>query len=318
MKKEYIKTYCKIIITICIFFILSILFFTTLINDVHDEKEYIQNQHNEIEFEYVYNILLDNLDSAKNNARTVADEIEMDIKDYYGDNLNKLKKDLDDSIYPKKLLDIFKNNIKNKNFKNLDNSRNGMIVANKSGVLCDMSLDKDRESLSYSSTIRYWKYEYPFHDNRILCKNAISKLTNQSNDLIVWDNGIDKYNIKDGMNKSILKQIYLEEGIEGFKNYDFLCAAYINEFSDIFGQEDIIGTQYNVEVHKFIVVQKINLYDIISKDNKFILDKDMYNAINYSYSHIIYNMFILGIFLSLVIIVTLCILSTLFNKLLKD
>lgn len=319
MKKNgFIKTYSRIIICIFLFLVSSIVFYTILIEDVCTEKESIKNEYTNNEFEYIYDILLSNIELAKDKAQITSDEIENQIKlEYPNKELLTLQNDLDNGIYPTKLLNIFENNIKGKTFKNLNNSRNGMLIVNADGIICDMNIGKDRESLSYSSNIRLWKYEFAFHDNKILTNSAITKLIDQSNDMIVWDNGIDKYNINNGINKYILKEIYLKDGIEGFKNYDFLCAAYINEYSDIFGQEDLVGTKYT-KTHKFIVIQKINLYDIIVQDHKFIADNNMYDNIDSSYDHIINSMYVLGLFLCLGIIGTFYVISILFNRSLDE
>ena len=135
--------------------------------------------------------------------------------------------------------------------------------------------------------------------------------------MIVWDTGKDKYFHNNEVSRDILKKIYTEKGIEGFKNYEFLCPSYVNEYSDIFGKQDFNGTKYN-RTHKFIIVQKVNLYDLITQRYSNVLNKDLYDSIDDSYKNILGSMYTLGIFLCIATVGVFFITSVLFNNALDN
>ena len=313
MKHKNVKFHSRMIIVVMLFFSFSIISYSNLISSVIEYRDDTKKIYDDIKFETVYDILLSNIEVGKSSAQTVSDKIERDIKNEYDTDkkLNKLKKELDNDNYPGELLDIFTDNIKGKTFSNITGKGNNLFIANRNGIICDMNISKDKTS--NESLIRTWERENNLHYNINLTTDAVNKLVNQSSKIIVWDSGKDNYFRNKEVSRDILKEIYDKEGLDGFKNYEFLCPAYINEYSDIFGQEDFEGTIYN-KTHKFIVVQKFNLYELITQKYSDVLDKDLFTTIDNAYMVILSNMYILGIFLCIAVVGTFFIMSILFNK----
>ena len=313
MNHKTIKTYCKIIIIGAIFLAFSTIFFSYLVGVTESYRDSAKENYKELEFENLYGILLYNLDQAKLESQITSDEIEYNIRNAYPENkLNKLETLLENNVFPDDLLDIFSDSIKNKTYKNLSKPGNSIFIANLDGIICDLDIDKDSNSTN-NSIVRHWNDEVLLHQNAILTQNAIDKLIDQSNEIIIWDIGNDEYFKNGKVTKSEIRRLYDDKGIEGFRDYEFLCAAYINEYTDIFGKEDIVGTKYN-KTHKFIVVQKLNLYDLFTTKYQNIMDDSLYQEINKGYTNILGGMYILGIFLCLSFIGAIFVITIFFNK----
>lgn len=317
MKRKYARLHSKIIMCITLFFSSSIIFYSYLIGSLSQYKEDSKQVYTDIEFEAIYDVLLSNVELGVQEAKLVSEQIETDIKNEYSikKEMNELEENLNNNNYPTELLDIFANAIRDKTYKNLKDDGNNMFIANYEGIICDMNIYKD-SSIATKSIVRKWNTELKLHSNKDLTSDAIEKLLNQSNKLIMWDTGIDKYIKNKEVDKEGLKSIYDAEGIEGFKNYEFLCASYINEYYDIFGHPDIVGTKYN-RTHKFIVVQKINLYDLITYKYNNISDES-YKEVDSGYMAVISGMYILGLFLCIGVVGTFFSMSVIFNKSLED
>ncbi len=67
------------------------------------------------------------------------------------------------------------------------------------------------------------------------------------------------------MDISDLLNIYDKYGLESMKDYEMLVPAYITKSGDIFNTNDLTNLGYKVSNYKIILVQRMNVYDIISK-----------------------------------------------------
>ena len=63
-----------------------------------------------------------------------------------------------------------------------------------------------------------------------------------------------------------LIKIYETYGLDGLKQYNFFVPVYVMENNDIFGTNDI-EDGVRVKNNKFIIIQRYNLYDYITKYN---------------------------------------------------
>ena len=119
------------------------------------------------------------------------------------------------------------------------------------------------------------------------------------------------------MNYTNLEKIYVEEGIEGLKNYQFLVPMYITDTGDIFGQQDI---EHGVrqDTHKFIVIQTFNLYDQLTSVKPDIGDDDYLARMNARYDEMLNMLYILGTIAVIMITIIVIYSFSLYNLLLDE
>lgn len=205
------------------------------------------------------------------DGQKIANSIKADIYSKYG-NLSILKDELDSNIYSDELIDIFQNNIEDKYLNNVKTTNNGVVIADYNGIILDYRYD-----INDNSVKRTWETEAARHGNKYLYEDSIKKILEQTNDeFIVQQRTSDdgEYYYKK-FTIDTFKQIYYNEGIEGFKNYSFLVPTYIYNHEDIFGTNDIINGE-KVNNHKLIIIQQFNLYEQVEEvANSLLKDKSV-------------------------------------------
>ena len=167
-----------------------------------------------------------------------------------------------------------------------------------------MTIDGYIEDFNYyrttenSSNIRSWQESIDRSYNIDLENDAIDKLLNRNSGIIA----LESYNLIKNDNhimineltyKSLLN-VFLEEGVNGLKNYQIFVPYYITDFGDIFGNPDIIHGS-KIKNNKLIVVQEFNLYDqIMNRHDDLFNDIQIKQVIN-RYDEVLRLMQILGI-----------------------
>lgn len=220
---------------------------------------------------------------ASMSAETVAKNIEKDLNEQ---NLDQIKDNMDSGVHDKTLRSIIHKHAKDVSLNNMNSFKNSIIVMTQYGIVEDFN----RERSISSDKERDWKTEIENSYNPELKRTAINNLINHANKMVAMEDNnhissSDHEKITD-VNYSTLKRIFMNEGVEGFKNYQFMAASYITDTGDIFGQPDITHgvRMYN---HKLIVVQEFNLYDqllslydtrISEFDNKAINMENKFNG----------------------------------------
>lgn len=266
-------------------------------------------------FEQIYAYLLDLNSKAKTNAENVVDNIEADITNT---GLDIIKDDMDDNGIL--IHDIFKKNIKNGNDSYLSkagSSYNGIFIASLEGIMDDYSYTR-----SAGADIRNWEHEISSSYNKELSENAIDKLLQQHDDELICNEPVNRIYKSDTTNTHImisdisyeeLRRVYMSEGIEGLKNYQFYAPAYITENGDIFGEEDIVNgiRQPN---NKIIVVQEFNLYDQLEEHHPRIFEHDKVISIQNKFAVITNAMYISGLAYVVLVIVLLFYFSSVYNN----
>lgn len=264
-------------------------------------------------FEQIYAYLLDLNEKAEANAREVADNIEADITEA---GLDTIKADMNND--GTLLHDIFRNNIKSGNDHYLDqagSSYNGIFIASLEGILEDYSYTR-----SDGVDVRNWDHEISSAYNKQLAEKAIDKLLQQHNDELICSEPINRIYKSDTDHTIIsdasyedLRRVYMNEGIEGLKNYQFYAPAYITENGDIFGEEDIVNgiRQPN---NKIIVVQEFNLYDQLEEHHPRIFEHDKVISIQNKFAVITNAMYISGLAYVVLVIVLLFYFSSVYNN----
>ena len=147
----------------------------------------------------------------------------------------------------KKLSDIY---FRNYHFTHVDNPGNDIFICNENGIIADYS--KDYESI----------YEFiPWNElssksiSPYIKGDALDALLDCGNNgIIIYKSGNSKiYTMND------LRDIYKENGIDGFKEYNVLVPVYID--SDF--NESSANYYVEMENYSIIIVQEFNIYDQI-------------------------------------------------------
>lgn len=262
-------------------------------------------------FEAIYTYILDLQNDAYNSARSVSRSMES-----YMRNLDQetLKDELESGEISENLDDIFCSHTSGKIFNNVDNSRNGFIIANTHGILYDSNYKRVNGKDS-----RTWKSEIKNSYNPELEEEAINRLLEKSDDLIITesvnflrDDYENHIKITTSTYDSLL-EVYLKEGIEGFRNYQVLCPAYITNNGDIFGQKDIVSG-IKMENNKIIVIQEFNIYDQISHNKPSLMNDDEIRIIAEEHSNSISFLYIIALCFIVFVIVLLIYFSNSYNN----
>lgn len=300
------------ILFILIIFISSMLIFANLKFQINETNNNITYKNNENVFNNIMDIRKTLEADTYNDLKIVASNIESDITSTV--DLTDAEVSMNNGVIPEDVQTIIENNIRGLDFIGVTTDDNNIFVCNKRGIIADFSI-KDATKLSKERT---WQYETNEQYNKELSKETIESLLNESHDsLLVFEK--DKSDLTDHtyyniIDEETLKNIYMSEGIEGFKNYSFLIPVYITDDGDIFGKEDVLAGHIQNN-NKFIIVQEYNLYDYIVKNNENILNESLNNYTYTQFSHIISYMNIFGISIICAIICVVLFLSVLSNKL---
>ena len=313
-KKNHKKT-AKLM---CILMLLSLglcLVYSEIIKEVRSEQIASIEDIKEEQFTQIYNYLQILEEKSYDDVKIVSSDIEKDINDNI--DLVQLKKDMDTNVRNQDLHNILEKNIKGKYLNNINNYRNGIFIVTPDYILEDPSYDRS------STTTRSWRNDIKNSYNSNLKKDAYNKLMNHHTDSLIVIEPVDlmdnssSHTKVDYMDEQILKDIFMKEGINGLRNYQFLIPAYITENGDVFGQEDIVQGQ-RTNNHKIIVIQEFNLYDQIMKEYPTMNNNDDLEELQLRYNNTMNWLYILGCLFIICAIVLLIIVSSIYNKFIED
>ena len=276
MSKLNIKIVPKMIFTLLVLTVISLLLYINMTKRVDSYNELSMELYKQNSFDRIYSEMQIFRTQANEQVKEIAKTIEKELLE--SGNLDQFQIDMDNGTINKEMYNIIKDNIKDKSLNNINNFRNGVLVMTYKGIYEDFNYDRA------SNKIRTWEHELESSYNKFLEKDAFSKILNHSNDLIIIEhnNRISKeHMLLSEASYEGLKNIYFNEGLEGLINYQIIVPAYITETGDIFGQDDIKQGIKN-DNHKIIIAQEFNLYDQILKNDPdiFNIEENM-NTINH-------------------------------------
>lgn len=271
------------------------------------------------DFATVWMSILNYIDDAEKQTSGVATNIENDIKINF--DLAELQTLLDngDSEARRKLSEIFRNNIDGVYAGEVNNNRNSIIILEGYDTIVeDLFVDPDsREegvTIKDPSSPSLSKYKDTTY-NKELFLSAIRKIRTHTDQLIA----IEPYNYINGDHEKIpelnyqnLERVYINEGVQGLRNYQFLVPVYITDSGDIFGQKDV-ENGVPQENHKFIVIQTFNIYDQIMYNSPEFGDDDYIKRINSRYDRILNSLYIMGIIICTLIVFIILYFFSLYN-----
>lgn len=202
---------------------------------------------------------------ARVSAKETARDMVNDIHDKYPD-LKELSDEFDKGNYTSpKFIELILANIKDKYMYDIHNTNNDIFVISRIGIIADTNLN------GFESIHRTFQDEAKHQYNVELMYNAISALLENDNDELifyepkVFDETDEGHNLVTNPSKHALKDIFFKEGLKGIAGYTVLVPAYVTEDGDVFGTPDISPDGNKNINHKFIVVQRYNIYDLIEE-----------------------------------------------------
>lgn len=258
-------------------------------------------------YQYITELQKDAYDSAR--------EVSVGLEEYMrGTNLEDLEHQLETGEISDSLDTAFHEYTSDIVFNGVDNSRNKFIIATMRGIIYDSNYKRVDGRIS-----RSWESEIKSSYNNVLEEEAITRLLDRTDKLIITesvnflrkDYG-DHTKITTATYDSLL-EVYLNEGLEGFANYQVLCPAYITNNGDIFGQKDIVKG-IKMENNKIIVIQEFNIYDQIVQNRPNFLDDSEITDLEIEYSDNISLLYIIGLCFIGFMIVMLIYFSNSYNN----
>lgn len=272
---------------------------------VSDSRSYVK----ELEWEVIESILQEKLNIGEIYSDSLSSKIESSIREKYPD-LSILENCLNERNIPDELYDIIRSSIDDATV-----SDGHMAIMMPWGILMDLSKDNSRVDEGDGS-LRVWESELEHQINKPLYSNTINKLFTSSESILYWEmekNGEPTNIITPTL--SNLKSVFMEKGLEGIKNIEFLVPSYITENGDIFGVNDVSDSGFLTKNNKIVIVYIFNLYDIIVNHHS-----DSISTFDNIYSNLISkqeltNTFVTtcGVFLILLICAMVITLSVLYN-----
>ena len=324
-KKRFKKFISVIAILLATFAVILGTCSSTIAGIKESKQEQIEDARKR-DFEVIWGILQSYLNESRVQTTKIASSIESELRSTF--DLNDLKNGLDnnDEYYEEAVYEIIRDNIDHVHFGDINNNRNSMLVLEGYNTIVeDFLIDPDsREEskkdiqISGNDLIQYKDTTY----NPRLFSTAIQKIRNHTTGIIA----IEPYNyIKNDdnhimipeMNYANLEKVYVAEGMEGIKNYQFLVPVYITDTGDIFGQQDI---EHGVrkDTHKYIVIQTFNLYDQLTSVKPDIGDDDYIGRITARYDSILNALYVLGIVVCAMITVIVIYSFNIYNLLIES
>lgn len=288
-----------------------------LLNHTIDEIKLVRESEElsikETNFNHIVDALYGYKGDAYEQAKAISTNVETEIKE---SDMDVIKADLDKGIFSEDLYDIIRQNIEGKSLNGINNFRNDVIVMTQSGVYEDLSLKRASDA-----NLRDWDYEISNSYNQPLEQIAIDKILSHSDELIIAEPtnllpSSTEHMVLDEATIITLKEVYMEEGLEGLRNYEVLVPVYITDTGDIFGQQDVIQGVKQTN-HKIIIVQEFNLYDQLSRNSKELysdlVESEETGDLDIRYSRIFSLLYLIGIFYAADIVCMLFYFSSKFN-----
>lgn len=326
--KTKLNKYITVLILILISFILILSMCSNTISDVKSAKEEQIIDDRKRDFEVVWGILELFQSQANKQTETVAKNIEQQI--YKNFDLDELKQKLDneDPNYTEKLYKLISDSVQNIHLNGIENNRNAMIVLGGydtiiEDLLVDPNSRQNGVELSNPSSNSIYKYRNTTY-NKEMFDTALRKIRNHTDSSLI---AIEPYNYisSDKTHKKIkeatyetLENVYVDEGIFGLRNYQFLVPVYITDTGDIFGQSDTVHG-IKVDNHKFIIIQTFNLYDQLLSFKPDFGDNDYLHRLTVRYDTILNSLNILGIVTCILIVFIILYFLSIYNALIaKD
>ena len=266
------------IITCIILIIFSLSFGLCQYQDymcIRDSYENIISHYNNIEKSTFISVLIDNTQKSSDDLLIKNERIIESINLSYTSK-EQLKEDIINPSDDSKLSYILDENLK-ESYINKDSKNNHIFVATLDNIVWNRSnIMNDNEN----DSIVLWNQFHSYQLNEHLAKQAYDKIAEcdyNDNPFIFWQssNSVADEKIK-VMDINNIYDIYTKYGIEELKHYEILVPSYITNDGDILGNQDISASGIKKSTYKMVIIQRINVYDALSKYNTILDNFESY------------------------------------------
>ena len=326
IKKRKLIQHMITISVILVSLVVTVIMFNNAVREIKNSSETARTDLMEHNFDFVWDYLQYLTMHAETHSVQLANQIEEELTENF--DLDKLEEALNTNNTKDPTLvrfhRILREFIVDNHFGNVRNNRNSYIILDGSDtILEDMFVDPDARQednpLGMDISTSLTDYRESTY-NKEMFDSAFNKIRTHSDQPIV----IEPYNHIDGehkmyseMNYNNLRELYLSEGINGLRNYQFMVPAYITDTGDIFGNYDTINNSDDIS-HKFIIIQTFNLYDQILNIDPDFETSEQYESAVARHERILSAIYVLGIIIVAVSVFIVLYFFTLYNNLLDD
>jgi hypothetical protein len=223
----------------------------------------------ELEWEMLVSVLNENYDKAEMTSNLIRERVVNDIAKSYAGKETELEYDLDHPDSKKPLYYIIHSNIRGV-YLNKSSDANDPFVFTKDGIIGDLSLDCSPGSVEVA--FRSWDQEYAQTYNKDLAKSAVFSMLTRAPVRVFWEfskpDNPNEHAYISPMSLAALKTVYMNEGLEGLKTYEFIAYTAIFDDGDLVGRKLKPGIGIQNSKSKIIyVAQGFNLVDAVNKNH---------------------------------------------------
>lgn len=323
-KVKKLKNYLIVILIMIAASITILVTFDNVIESIKHSRYQAIEQSKERDFESVWAYIQVLRSNSLIETTELATKIDDQINNEF--NLDQLETALNngDHATQERLYEIFRSNIDGVYLDDkVKNNRNAIIVLEGYDTIIEDKLVEPiaRENEDFSSDpVQHFSSYYDKCYNKALFKSATAKLRSHSTSQLIaiepfnYLKGDDSSNHKmiSEMTYENLKEVYVNEGLKGLKNYQFLVPIYITDTGDIFGNNDVVGGVPQ-NTHKFIIIQTFNVYDQLMNIKPDYGDSTYVSGINERYDSILSMLYLCGIIVCITIVIMILYFFSVYN-----
>jgi hypothetical protein len=254
----------------------------------YNQVQTLKTNKSESEWNEIEAVLKENQEKALMQANDVKDNIVKDLNTSYGSDKATLRYDMDYLDVNSTFLKTLSDDIDGR-FINVDNDNNDLFIISTWQVTTEIDLrgmiitDKSINCAGDGKP-RYMSSELAKHYNYELGYDALKRIMTQNKDEIIFWEYLPSADLNHKKLSSVsleaLKEVYMKEGLNGLKTYEFLVPVYINDNTDIFGTQVINNMgSYDKDNRQMIVVQGFSIYDAVQKNHStsLLLEDKLYD-----------------------------------------
>lgn len=311
------KNILSLVMVIILIFAFFVILYKNIIETIQTNLSITIEEHKSEQFDDIWECIIELNDQAKIEVSSISSNIERDILSLSDSDLNSIKHDMDDDQFNKVYHDILLKNISDYAFNGIDNHQNGIIIMNMKGYVEDFNYRRTQR-FSEPGSYRSWEYVLKNAYNIELEKDCMDKIINRTNGIIASESYVvnppKNHKLISEFTYSSLLEVYLDEGIDGLKNYQIFVPYYITNLGDIFGNLDI-NHGVKQQNHKIIVVLEFNLYEQLENIAEKNSENNEFNNLIYRYNTLMRWMYIFGIAIVIGVIILSLHLCSVYNSL---
>lgn len=241
---------------ISLIIVINGMFYVNKISDINYEKDKIYELTQEKQWHIIKDEIIKQYNLSIQEINYIAKQLECEILRQYGSDLDKLKQEFENDEFTQRFYNILKDILQDKD--------KTFVVGFRDKILSIFS-NVDKDTSHITSWEQYFNSSSNIHLNQSLISNIINK--NITENLLLYQLSnldINSFTIP-SHSVDALKELFNEKGLNGLKQIEYVCVAYITEYGDIFGTDDRYFLD-NKANFKIMIVSTTNIYDSISKD----------------------------------------------------